>query len=387
MGRLILTSKGLSWFRTGHPWVFKNDLEKIEDADPGSIVSLESQNGKFLAQGFFSDRSKIAFRLVSRRKEAVDRDFWKRRLQAASLYRQRVVQETNAFRLVYGESDGVPSLILDRYGDHWVMQTLSQGSENLVPLFSEILAELFRPSSLILRNDSGVRALEGLPREKKILFGECPPEVQVFEGSIQYLANLWTGQKTGTYLDQRENRQRSGGLLRGKVLDGFCYQGLFALHAARNASHVSGIDSSQEAVEQACQNARLNGLSNVEFRKENVFDLLKAEAEQGELYDGIILDPPAFAKSKEDVSGATRGYKELNLRAIRLLKKGGVLITSSCSYNLSEARFMEILRECERDAGATLRLIERRGQSADHPVLLSFPESFYLKCLFLEKVE
>jgi len=386
MGRLIPTSKGLAWFKKGHPWIFRNDLEKIQDAAPGSIVVLETKNGKFLAQGFYSDRSKIAFRLISRSKEAIDQNFWKNCILHAFRYRQAVVEKTNAYRLIYGESDGIPSLIVDRYAEHFVVQTLSQGTERLLPVFTEILLELFRPASMILRNDLTVRELEGLPPEKKITFGECPKKAQVFEGVIHYLVDLWTGQKTGAYLDQRENRLLAARLLRGKVLDGFCYHGLFALHAAGGASQVVGIDSSQEAIDQAKENALLNGLTNTEFRKENVFDLLKKEADEGQRYDGIILDPPAFARSKENVAAAIRGYKELNLRAVRLLKPGGILVTSSCSYNLSELKFLDILRECERDSGATLRIIERRTQSADHPVLLSFPESYYLKCLFLEKV-
>jgi 23S rRNA (cytosine1962-C5)-methyltransferase len=266
------------------------------------------------------------------------------------------------------------------------MQTLTQGAENLISPITEILLDIFHPQSIILRNDLAVRELEGLPSEKKIIVGGPPKKVEVFEGEIRYQADLWNGQKTGAYLDQRENRLLATRFLRGRVLDAFCYNGLFGLHAARSSSKVIGIDSSQEAIGQAKENALLNALTNMEFLKENVFDFLKKEADEGQSYDGIILDPPAFAKSKENIAGATRGYKELNLRAIRLLKPGGVLVTSSCSYNLSESKFLEILRESEKDLGCTLRIIERRGQSADHPVLLSFPESFYLKCLFLEKI-
>jgi 23S rRNA (cytosine1962-C5)-methyltransferase len=296
-----------------------------------------------------------------------------------------VVGQTNAYRLVFGESDGIPSLIIDRYADHFAMQTLAQGTENLISLITEILQDIFHPQSIILRNDLAVRELEGLPPEKKIIFGEFPKNVEVFEGEIRYRTDLWTGQKTGAYLDQRENRLLAARFLQGGILDAFCYHGLFGLHTARNASRVIGLDSSPEAIEQARGNALSNGLTNIEFRKENVFDFLKKEADEGQSYDGIILDPPAFAKSKENVAGAIRGYKELNLRAICLLNPGGILVTSSCSYNLSESKFLEILRECAKDSGATLRIIQRRGQSADHPVLLSFPESSYLKCLFLEK--
>jgi 23S rRNA (cytosine1962-C5)-methyltransferase len=387
MGRLIPTSKGLAWFRKGHPWIFRNDLAKIQDAAPGSIVSLEDKAGNFLAQGFYSEHSKIAFRLVSRSPESIHAGFWKDRIAKAFRFRQAVVENANSYRLIYGESDGIPSLIVDRYADHFVLQTLSRATEDLRDQFADILLELFQPSSILLRNDLRVRELEGLPQEKKMIMGDCPSRVQVFEGKIQYLADLWRGHKTGAYLDQRENRAVASHYLRGKILDAFCYQGLFALHAARGAAQVIGVDSSSDAIEQARENALLNGLANVEFRKENVFAFLKAEAAAGRSYDGIVLDPPAFAKSKESVGSASRGYKELNLRAMRLLNPGGTLVTSSCSYNLSESRFLEILRECARDGGVTLRIIEKRGQSPDHPVLLSFPESYYLKCLFLEKTQ
>lgn len=387
MGRLTPSAKGLSWFRTGHPWVFRNDLDTIQDAEPGSVVNLEKKNGEFLAQGFYSERSKIAFRLVSRNREKIDRDFWKSRLLAAENYRSGMVRETNAYRFIYAESDGIPSLIVDRYGEHAVMQALSQATEKLTPLFADLLGELFAPVSIILRNDVGVRELEGLPQEKKVLLGERPLDVEVYEGQVRYRVDLWNGQKTGAYLDQRENRRLSSLVLKGKVLDGFCYQGVFALHAASRASEVIGIDSSREAIEKAGENARLNGISNIDFRRENVFEFLKEAAGRGEMYDGIILDPPAFAKSRAAVTAAVRAYQELNLRALRILKPGGILITSSCSYNLSEARFQEILKDCARDAGSALRLFEKRGQGPDHPVLLTFPESYYLKCLFLEKAQ
>jgi 23S rRNA (cytosine1962-C5)-methyltransferase len=386
MGRLIVSSKGLAWHQKGHPWIFRDDLESIQDADPGALVVLETKKGRFLAQGFYSDRSKIAFRLVSRSSEDLDARFWKSRIEEAHRYRQRVVTDTNAYRLIYGESDGFPSLIADRYGDHLAVQTLSRGAESILETVVAAFRELFQPLSILLRNDLSVRGLEGLPREKKVLHGAPPARVEVFEGNIRYEVDLWGGQKTGAYLDQRENRLRAGRLLRGKVLDAFCYQGLFALHAARGASSVMAIDSSQDALRQARENARLNSLDHIQFVKENVFDFLKAQTEAGERYDGIILDPPAFAKSRGDVAGATRGYGELNLRALRLLNPGGILVTASCSYNITEESFVDIIRKSARDSGAELRVIDRQTQSADHPVLLSFPESYYLKCLFLQKL-
>jgi 23S rRNA (cytosine1962-C5)-methyltransferase len=386
MGRLTVSSKGLAWHQKGHPWIFRDDLEAVSDAGPGAVVALETKKGRFLAQGFYSDRSKIAFRLLSRSPEKIDARFWERRVRDACQYRRKVVAGTNAYRLIYGESDGIPSLIVDRYGDHLAVQTLSQGAENILDLIAAALLEVIRPLSVLLRNDLSVRELEGLPQEKKVLHGEIPSRVEVFEGEVRYGVDLWNGQKTGSYLDQRENRLRAGRLLTGKVLDAFCYQGLFALHAARQSSGVLAIDSSQDALNQARENARLNSLAHIDFLKENVFDFLRAQTEAGERYDGIILDPPAFAKSRRDASGAARGYGELNLRALRLLNPGGILVTASCSYNIREETFMEIIQKSARDSGAELRLLGRETQAADHPILLSFPESHYLKCFFLQKL-
>jgi 23S rRNA (cytosine1962-C5)-methyltransferase len=386
MGRLTVSAKGLAWHQKGHPWVFRDDLESIRDAEPGEIAVLETKRGGFLAQGFYSSRSKIAFRLVSRKREKIDSRFWKHRIEEACRYRERTVFRTNAYRLVYGEADGIPSLIVDRYGDHLSVQSLSQGAECILEAVAGALHDLFLPRSIILRNDLSVRELEGLPREKKVLHGESPERAEVFEGDIRYRVDLWNGQKTGAYLDQRENRIRAGRLLKGRILDAFCYEGLFALHAARGSSETVAVDSSPEALAQAAENVCLNSLDRIRFVRENVFDFLKAQNEAGERYDGIILDPPAFAKSRKDVSAAGRGYGELNQRALRLLRPGGILITASCSYNLREEDFLEIIRKSARDSGAELRILGRETQGADHPVPLFFPESFYLKCLFLRKM-
>jgi len=386
MGRLTVSSKGLAWHQKGHPWIFRDDLVNIQDAHPGAVVVLETQNGRFLAQGFYSDRSKIAFRLLSRSPQHIDARFWESRIQEAYRYRQRVVSRTNAYRLIYGESDGIPSFIVDRYGDHLVIQTLSQGAENILKELAAVLLELFQPLSILLRNDLSVRGLEGLPQEKKVLHGDPPKLVEVFEEEIRYGVDLWRGQKTGAYLDQRENRLRAGRLLQGRVLDAFCYQGLFALHAARMSVQVVAVDSSQDALTSARENARINSLDRIQFIKENAFDFLKSQTDAGERYDGVILDPPAFAKSRGDVSSAAKGYGELNLRALRLLNPGGILVTASCSYNIQEDDFLEIIRKSARDSGSNLRVIGRETQGADHPILLSFPESYYLKCFFLQKL-
>ena len=388
MGRLVISAKGLAWLRRGHPWVYRDDLEKIEDASPGNIVILEDKKGRFLAQGFYSSQSKIAFRLITYSAEQINAQFWKRRIQEAYLFRKErgVLEQTNAYRLIYGEADGIPSLIVDRYDNHFVLQTLSLAADNLLTIFIQALHDLFSPASITLRNDLHVRALEGLPLEKKVLWGNLPARVKIFEGKLAFWVDLYQGQKTGAFLDQRENRLLAAQLLQGNILDAFCYQGWFALQVAKNSAQVIGVDSSAEALELAKENALLNGISNVELVKDNVFDFLKEAKKKEKNFQGIILDPPAFAKSKEDLVTAARGYKEINVRALHLLCPGGILVTSSCSYNLLETRFLEILRECARDTGTTLKILYKKGQSADHPVLLNFPESSYLKCFFLEKI-
>jgi len=388
MGRLVISAKGLAWLRQGHPWVYRDDLEKIEDASPGNIAILEDKKGRFLAQGFYSAQSKIAFRLITYSAEQINAQFWKRRIQEAYLFRKErgVLEQTNAYRLIYGEADGIPSLIVDRYDNHFVLQTLSLAADNLLAIFTQALHDLFSPASITLRNDLHVRALEGLPLEKRVLWGNLPARVKIFEGKLAFWVDLYQGQKTGAFLDQRENRLLAAQLLQGNILDAFCYQGWFALQVAKNSTQVIGVDSSAEALELAKENALLNGISNVELVKDNVFDFLKVAKKKEKNFQGIILDPPAFAKSKEDLPTASRGYKEINLRALYLLCPGGILVTSSCSYNLLETRFLEILRECARDTGTTLKILYKTGQSADHPVLLNFPESSYLKCFFLEKI-
>lgn len=388
MGRLVISAKGLTRLRKGHPWVYRDDLERIEDASPGNIVTLEDKKGRFLGQGFYSSQSKIAFRLITYSAEQINAQFWKRRIEEAYRFRKerRVLEQTNAYRLIYGEADGIPSLIVDRYDNHFVLQTMSLAADNLLPIFMQILHEIFSPASITLRNDLHVRTLEGLALEKEVLCGNLPLRVKIFEGQLAFWVDLYHGQKTGAFLDQRENRLLAARLLKGKILDAFCYQGWFALQVAKNSAKVIGVDSSAEALELAKENALLNGISNLEFIKDNVFDFLKEEKKKERNFQGIILDPPAFAKSKEDLTTAWRGYKEINLRALHLLCPGGMLVTSSCSYNLLETKFLEILQECARDTGTILKILFKKGQSTDHPVLLNFPESHYLKCLFLEKI-
>lgn len=304
MGRLVISAKGLAWLRKGHPWVYRDDLEKIEDAAPGNIVVLEDKKGRFLAQGFYSSPSKIAFRLVTYSAEQINAQFWKRRIQEAFRFRKErgVLEQTNAYRLIYGEADGIPSLIIDCYDNHFVLQTMSLAADNLLPIFLQVLQEIFSPASITLRNDLQVRALEGLALEKKVLWGKLPARVKIFEGHLAFLVDLYQGQKTGAFLDQRENRLLAARLLKGKILDAFCYQGWFALQVAKNSEQVIGVDSSAEALELAKENLLLNGISNLELVKANVFDFLKEEKKKEKKFQGIILDPPAFAKSKEDLA-------------------------------------------------------------------------------------
>jgi len=313
----------------------------------------------------------------------IDRDFWRARLASAEALRDRVVQDTTAFRLVYGESDLLPSLIIDRYNDCFVIQTLSQGMDALKRIWTELLAERYSPRAIIERNEARVRDLEGLPRTTGVLFGSDPGEIIIEENSIRFAVNLVEGQKTGAFLDQRENRVAASRYARGRALDCFTYHGAFALHIAKGAEEVVAVDVSSTAIETATRNAELNGARNIEFREGNVFDLLREMEQAGERFDVINLDPPAFAKNRAAVEAAARGYKEINLRAMKLLAPGGTLITSTCSYHMSEDEFLNVLAEAAADARRSAQILERRMQARDHPVLVSMPETHYLKCIIL----
>jgi len=313
----------------------------------------------------------------------IDRDFWRARLASAEALRDRVVQDTTAFRLVYGESDLLPSLIIDRYNDCFVIQTLSQGMDALKRIWTELLAERYSPRAIIERNEARVRDLEGLPRTTGVLLGSDPGEIIIEENSIRFAVNLVEGQKTGAFLDQRENRVAASRYARGRALDCFTYHGAFALHLAKGAEEVVAVDVSSTAIETATRNAELNGARNIEFREGNVFDLLREMEQAGERFDVINLDPPAFAKNRAAVEAAARGYKEINLRAMKLLAPGGTLITSTCSYHMSEDEFLNVLAEAAADARRSAQILERRMQARDHPVLVSMPETHYLKCIIL----
>jgi 23S rRNA (cytosine1962-C5)-methyltransferase len=325
-------------------------------------------------------------RLLTHDDVPVDRAFFTERLRRALAYRKVVVEDTDACRLVYGEADQLPSLIVDKYADYLVMQTLSQSTERHKELFADILGELLSPKGILERNDPKVRMLEGLDQRVSVLRGEIPAEIVAKENGVSFFYDLAKGQKTGSFLDQRENHLAARRYASGEVLDCFSYQGGFALTVARKCQHVEGIEMGPAAVEAAKRNQKLNSISNVHFREGNTFDILKEYDEVGRRFQMIILDPPAFAKNRDSIPAAHRGYKEINLRALKLLEPGGFLITCSCSYHITEPLFLQILAEAANDAKRTVVVAERRTQSQDHPIMLTMPETHYLKCLIVKSV-
>ena len=386
-GRLpdvTVTQRGTRRFGTRHPWIFADDIASADDATHGDLVRVRDRAGSVLGIAFFSQRSKIALRVVAHADLVPDAAFWASRVDAALARRGPEVAGWTARRLVFGEADDIPGLVADIYGAHLVLQVLTAGTERIVEPVVAALCDRLPVASVLARNDPSVRALEGLPREVKQLSGTTPAEIVVDEGGVRYAADPWRGQKTGAFLDQRDNRIASASYAKGRVLDAFSYHASFALHAARHAAEVVAVDASRDALARGRANAERNGATNVTFLEANAFEDLRERDRSGERFDLVILDPPAFAKSRADVVAARRGYKEINVRALRLLGPGGVLISSSCSYNLDEPSFEALLREAAADAGRDVVVRERRGQSADHPVRLGFPEGRYLKCFILK---
>jgi 23S rRNA (cytosine1962-C5)-methyltransferase len=355
--------------------------------DKAPVVPVHDQHGNFVGQALYSDRSEITLRLLTRAKETIDKEWWRQRIRDAVSRRENVSSSSNAYRLVNAEGDLLPSLIVDRYDDVLVLQTLSQGADAIKGLLVEILIEEFAPQSIVERNDARVRELEGLPAVSSTLHGDEPAELEVTQHGVRFVVSPLAGQKTGSFLDQRENRLAAQRLAHGKALDCFTFTGVFALHLAPMCERVEGIDISGDAIECARRNARLNGADNVKFREANVFDALREFEENQERFDTIVLDPPAFAKNRSSVKSAVRGYKEINLRALRLLNRDGILVTCSCSYHMSEEMFLEIVKEAAADARRKVQLVEKRMQSSDHPVLLGVPETYYLKCFILRVIE
>jgi 23S rRNA (cytosine1962-C5)-methyltransferase len=380
---VTVTKRGAERVRARHCWIYRSDVTDHGGVRAGEIVSVVASNGRALGCALYSSRSQIALRMVAFEDVEIDRKFWLSRLASAERLREQVVRDTTAYRLVYGESDLLPSLIIDRYNDCFVIQTLSQGMDALKPMWVELLAERYSPRAIVERNEARVRDLEGLPRTAGVVYGADPGEFVIDESGVRLAVNLVEGQKTGAFLDQRENRIAARGYARGRALDCFTYQGAFALHLTREAEQVIGVDVSAPAIAQATRNAELNGATNIEFVEANVFDLLREMEQAGERFDVINLDPPAFAKNRASIEGATRGYKEINLRAMKMLAPGGTLITSTCSYHMSEESFLNVLAGAAADAGRSVQLIEKRTQARDHPVLISMPETYYLKCMIL----
>lgn len=390
MGKAFVNKKGAKRVRNGHLWIYKSDVLRT-DATGGATVSVFDEAKNFVGKAFYSDSSEITLRIFTTKDETIDKDFWRKRICDAVKRRQDFFNaktedqkpKTDAQRLIYSEGDLIPSLIVDDYAGIFVMQTLSQGTEKLKQIFMEILRDEFSPAAIIERNDVKVRGRENLPLRTGVLFGEVPDEIIIEQDGVKFYVSPLGGQKTGSFLDQRENHLTVRNYAFGRALDCFTFNGGFALNLAQVCECVLAIDISEDAINLAKRNVELNELSNIEFQTANVFDALRDFEKSGEKFDCIVLDPPAFVKSRSALKSAVRGYKEINLRALKLLNKGGILVTCSCSYHFSEELFLRTLEESARDARRRVSLIEKRTQSPDHPILLGMPETYYLKCFIL----
>jgi 23S rRNA (cytosine1962-C5)-methyltransferase len=387
MHSVTVTAKGARRWSEGHPWIYRSDVAQTDAPPPGPVLVREPA-GRSLGWALWSPRSEISLRLLTRDASArIDAAWWRERLERSVRRREPLRGRASAFRLVHGEGDGCPSLVCDRY-DRWlVVQLMSAGLEAFRADIVGALRELTGAEGILARNDAAVRGKEGLPRETVLLYGAVPEEVEVVEHGIRYLAAPWRGQKTGAFLDQRENRVLAGDVARGRALDCFSYHGSFALHLARNADEVTALDVSAAALERAAANVERNGFTNVNLVAANAFDFLRAQEHAGVRYDTIVLDPPAFAKTRSALPGAIRGYKEINLRAMRLLTPGGLLYTASCSFHLTKPLFLEMLQNAAADSGRRLALRELRGQPLDHPEVLTIPETGYIKGALVEAMD
>jgi len=386
MTTIKVSNRGAKRVRQGHLWVYRSDVRQA-DAEAGAIVEVVDEASNFVGQAFYSDASEIALRILTTTRQTIDRDWWRARLRNCAARRVSIKRETNAYRLVYSEGDLLPSIIVDVYDGHFVWQALSQGSDRMQAELIELLVEEFQPKSVFELNDARVRQLENLELRAGVVHGEAPNEIEVSQHGIRFTVSPRTGQKTGAFLDQRENYLAAQRVAHGRALDCFTFNGGFALHLAASCETVLGLDISDEAVAAARRNAALNEAGNVTFRAANVFDALREMESAGERFDTIVLDPPAFTKSRATVKSGARGYKEINLRALKLLNPSGVLITCTCSYHMSEAMFLDLIAQAAMDARRRLQIIEKRGQASDHPVLLGVPETHYLKCVIARVVE
>ncbi len=381
----IVKARGEDRIRSGHPWIYQSDVASVS-ADPGEVVLVRGARDRDLGHALFSDQSQITLRMISLDARPIDRAFWRQRLETAIRFRESLAIDATAYRLVHGEADLLPSLIVDRYADYLVVQALSQGMDSLMPTIVPLLVELTGARGVLARNDPKVRLLEGLSQTVETLHGEVPATIEVREGAIRYEVDPWHGQKTGLFLDQRENREAAARYAHGALLDCFSYNGGFALPLAARCETVEALDISADAVSRITANAAANGVTNLTAREVNVFDELRHLERDGARYDTIVLDPPAFAKNKASVRNALAGYKEINLRALRLLSPGGFLITCSCSYNVDEGMFADAIYQASADSRIPVTVVEKRMQGRDHPVLLGVPETYYLKCLILRKM-
>jgi 23S rRNA (cytosine1962-C5)-methyltransferase len=382
-----VNAKGARRWLAGHPWIFRTDVIEHPLMDAGAVL-VHDHRGKPLGWALWSPQSEISLRLLDRDPDAsIDQAWWDERIASAIARRTPLEDHTNAFRLVHGEGDGCPSLICDRYDAWLVVQFMSAGLERFREEILTSLRSLVVPDGILARNDVPLRSKEGLPRETELLHGDVPREIEVHEYGVRYMAAPWTGQKTGAFLDQRENRHFVGTVARGRALDCFSYHGSFALHLARHATHVTALDSSGPALLRAAENAERNSMTNISFVEANAFDFLREREREGTTFDTVVLDPPAFAKTRAALPGALRGYKDINLRAMRLLAPGGLLYTASCSFHLTKQLFLEMLQEAAADSGRRVSIRALTGQPIDHPEVLTIPETGYIKGALLEMMD
>jgi 23S rRNA (cytosine1962-C5)-methyltransferase len=383
----VVSRKGAHRWVLGHPWIYRSDVVARPDT-PAGAIEVQDERGKPLGVALWSPASEISLRLIDRDASArIDGAWWRERIAAAASRRTSLQESTTAYRIVHGEGDGLPSLVVDRYQDYLVVQLMSAGVDAYTEEITEALLDLFEPLGILARNDAALRGKEGLARQTVALYGDVPREVEVVEYGVRYIAAPWTGQKTGAFLDQRENRRLVGSVARGRALDCFSYHGSFALHMARRAERVTALDASGGALERARENAALNGIQNIDFVEGDAFDFLTERGREGVQYETIVLDPPAFAKNRGALAGALRGYKDINLRAMRLLAPGGVLYTASCSFHLTKTLFLDMLRDAAADSGRRIVLREITGQPVDHPEILTIPETGYIKGALLEAID
>jgi 23S rRNA (cytosine1962-C5)-methyltransferase len=384
---VVVSARGEERLLSGHPWIYRTDVGDVH-AEAGDRVVVRNARGRVLGHALFSDRSQIAIRMLawgSLDGDPADDALIRRRIEAAIAFRQSIAIDATAYRLIHGEADLLPSLVVDRYGEYLVVQALSQGMDRLMPVVVAALGDLVQPRGILARNDPRARLLEGLEQEVRVVSGDVPDRVVVSETGVEYDVDLRRGQKTGLFLDQRENRAAAAQYAHGRLLDCFSYNGGFALVLGRHCSETLAFDISEDAVARVRENAARSGVA-VDARAGNVFDELRGLERLHERFDTIVLDPPAFAKNKAAVAKARAGYKEINLRALKLLNPGGVLVTCSCSYNVNEGAFAEIIADAAVDARAHVTVVEKRMQGRDHPVLLAVPETYYLKCFILRKL-